>query len=161
MQFANTLNKLSNGLNKVCKALTVLLLAAMVVVTMAQIIFRFFHALQWSEEVTRYMLVWATFIGASCAYKEGAHISITAIQNFFPPKARKYVQILVHLVCIVLFIAIIYFGWKYAMKQFQLSPALRIPEKYVYTIVPIGFGMMTFHAVNEVVQMIFGKGGRD
>ena len=46
------------------------------------------------------------------------------------------------------------------MKQMQLAPSLRIPMKYMYMSVPIGFGLMLIHAVNAVFEELFkSKGG--
>ena len=160
MNFANGFKKFSDGIDKVCIAVVVAMIAAMVCVTIAQIVCReFFKALQWSEEVCRYLLVWATYLGASCVYKEGTHITITFMQGFFSPKVQRYIRIFVHVICIVAFIAIVYFGFNFAMKQMQLAPSLRIPMKYMYLSVPIGFGLMAIHAINEVLQQLTQKGG--
>ena len=64
MNFAKGFKKFSDSIDKICTIIVVIMLAAMVVVTMAQIICRsWFTALQWSEEVNRYLLVWSTFLG--------------------------------------------------------------------------------------------------
>lgn len=65
-----------------------ILLAVMVVVTGMQIVFRvFFKTLTWSEELCRYLLVWSSFVGASCVYHSGGHISVTVVQNLLPEGA--------------------------------------------------------------------------
>ena len=160
MGLANGFKKFSDILDKVCITVVVALIGIMVCVTIAQIVCReWFKALQWSEEVCRYLLVWSTFLGASCVYKEGSHITITFVQGLFPPKVQRWIRIFVHLVCIVAFCAVIYFGFQYAMKQVQLAPSLRIPMKYMYMSIPIGFSLMLIHAINEVLQLV-QKGGR-
>jgi len=162
MNFVKSFKKFCDGIDKVCIAVTVAMIAAMVAVTIAQIICReYFTALQWSEEVCRYLLVWATFLGASCVYKEGSHITITFLQEKFSPEKQKYIRVLVHIICIVAFIAVVYFGVKFSLKQKQLAPSLRIPMKYMYFSVPIGFGLMALHAVNEVIQTLTQKGGEE
>lgn len=65
-----------------------------------------------------------------------------------------------HILCIIAFCAVVYFGFYYAMKQAQLAPSLRIPMKYMYLSVPIGFSLMIVHAINEVLQLIQQKGGK-
>ena len=98
MSFVKGFKKFSDGLDKLCIAVVVIMLAVMVGVTIAQIICRNFKALQWSEEVCRYLLIWTTFLGASCVYKEGSHITITFIQGLFPPKVQRKIRIFVHIV---------------------------------------------------------------
>ena len=167
MSFANGFKKFSDGIDKVCLAVVVAMIAAMVCVTIAQIVCRELSTmldgvkpLQWSEEVCRYLLVWATFLGASSVYKEGTHITITFVHSMFSPKVQRYIRIFVHVLCIIAFCAVVYFGFTFAMKQMQLAPSLRIPMKYMYLSVPIGFGLMAIHAVNEVLQTLQQKGGK-
>ena len=161
MNFIKAFKKFSDGIDKVSIAACVVMIGLMVIVTIAQIICReYFKALQWSEEVCRFLLVWATFIGASCVYKEGTHITITFMQEKFSPEKQKLIQIFVHIICLIAFIAVVYFGFKFALKQKQLAPSLRIPMKYMYFSIPLGFGLMSVHAVNEVLQFIGQKGGK-
>ena len=84
MAVAKAINKVSDLLDKICSVILVAMLAGMVLTTSLQIICRvFFTALSWSEEVTRYLLVWSTFLGAGCVYKKGGHISVTFAQEKF------------------------------------------------------------------------------
>lgn len=155
------IHKLSDSIDKVVLAIVVALIGMMVCVTVAQIVCRLArHSLLWSEEVCRFMLVWATFLGASCVYKAGAHISITLLQNMMPPAVNRAMRILVHVVCIVMFCAVVYYGAIYASKQFQLAPALRIRLSYMYYSIPIGFGLMILHAVDAIGQIMQEKRGR-
>jgi len=156
----NFVHKLSDRLDKIVLAIVVAMICAMVLVTTAQIVCRLArHSLQWSEELCRYLLVWSTFLGASCVYKSGAHISITLVQNLFSPKVQRVIRILVHVVCILTFCAVVYFGVMYAGKQFQLAPSLRIPMKYMYYSVPIGFTLMIIHAIDAITRILEEKGG--
>ena len=70
-----------------CSVLIVVMLGLMVVITTAQIVCRtFFTSLSWSDEVTRYLLIWSTFLGATCVYRHGGNIAITFIQDMVPKK---------------------------------------------------------------------------
>ena len=61
------LSPVSDALDRVCSVLIVVMLGLMVVITTAQIVCRtFFTSLSWSDEVTRYLLIWSTFLGATC-----------------------------------------------------------------------------------------------
>lgn len=161
MNFAKGFKKFSDSIDKICTIIVVIMLAAMVVVTMAQIICRtWFTALQWSEEVNRYLLVWSTFLGASCVYKAGTHISITFVQGFFSPKVQRAIRIFVHVLCLLSFCAVVYFGLLYTLKQAQLAPALRIPLKYMYMSIPIGFSLMSVHAIDAILDLLQEKGGK-
>ncbi len=156
MAVAKVINKVSDLVDAVCCAIVVALLAAMVIVTSAQIICRvFFNALSWSEEVARYLLVWSTFIGAGCVYKKGGHISVLIVQELLPHKIRKLMQILAHLMCSAFFFIAVYYGFKYMKIQgTQLSAALHIPMRLMYMAIPIGSSVMLLHALNAILQLL-------
>lgn len=157
MGIVRGVHRIGDGLNRLGEILCLVMLAVMVIVTGLQIIFRvFFTALTWSDELVRYLLVWSSFLGASCVYRSGGHISVTVIQNLLPRGGRRAVQIAVHVLCAFFFALMVYFGVVYAMKQArQLSPAMRIPMSYIYASIPAGGLMMFWHAVDAVLQTIF------
>jgi len=132
------------------------MLTAMVVVTGMQIICRvFFTALSWSEEATRYLLVWSTFIGGSVVYKHAGHISVTMLQDVFPKIAQKVLRIMVHIICGVFSAIAISFGLKYmGLQGNQLSAALRIPMRFMYMSIPVGFSIIELHVIDAIFQMI-------
>lgn len=163
MIIVHGIHKLSDILDKLMEVVIVFMLGAMVVITGAQIVFRiFFTSLAWSEEATRYLLIWSTLLGAGCVYKHAGHISISILQDSLPAKAKDVLQILIHGLCSMLFILIVWYGIQYFGRQGkQLSPALRLPMRYVYTCIPIGCSIMAFHALDAIVQSLmhlFGKG---
>ncbi len=141
----------------------VAMLGIMVVVTGAQIVCRvFFTSLSWSEEATRYLLIWSTLLGAGCVYKHAGHISITLLQDLLPEKAKDVIQILIHGLCILLFALIVFYGIRYFGKQGkQLSATMRLPMKYVYTCIPLGAGIMIVHGVDAVLQHLMHMLGKE
>lgn len=160
MAITKGIHALSRCVDRVCAALCVLMIGAMVLMTGAQIICRvLFTALSWSEEVARYLLVWSTFMGAGCVYKSSGHISVTLLENAVPQSFKKPLALIVHLLCAVLFGIAVYYGFKYmGMQGRQLSAALRIPMKYVYMAIPLGCSVMLLHAVDAVVALFEKKG---
>lgn len=140
--------------------LIIFILAIMVLTTSLQIICRvFFSALSWSEELTRYLLVYLTFLGASSVYKRSGHISVLAIQESLPPKLQKTVSIFIVILCGVFFSIATLYGIKYmSLQGSQLSAALRIPMKYIYMSIPIGFSIMILHSIDNIINIYFGEG---
>ncbi|MCI8578738.1 MAG: TRAP transporter small permease [Lachnospiraceae bacterium] len=157
------IHKFSDILDKAMEVVIVAMLGIMVIVTGAQIVCRvFFTSLSWSEEATRYLLIWSTLLGAGCVYKHAGHISITVLQDLLPAKAKDALQIVIHTLCIVLFALIVFYGIKYFGKQGkQLSATMRLPMKYVYTCIPLGAGIMIVHALDAVLQNLMHLLGKE
>ncbi|MCI8959191.1 MAG: TRAP transporter small permease [Lachnospiraceae bacterium] len=163
MMIVRGIHKFSDLLDKAMEVVIVAMLGIMVVVTGAQIVCRvFFTSLSWSEEATRYLLIWSTLLGAGCVYKHAGHISITLLQDLLPEKAKDVIQILIHGLCILLFALIVFYGIKYFGKQGkQLSATMRLPMKYVYTCIPLGAGIMIVHGVDAVLQHLMHMLGKE
>jgi TRAP-type transport system small permease protein len=141
--------RISEVLNNVIKFLIGTMLIIMTVVVTVQIIFRiFFDALSYTEEMSRYLLVWSSLFAASVAYKQGSHIAVTFIVEQFKGKANKLMTIIINLVCIVFFLNAINYSLQLInMQVFQTSPALLIPMRYIYLSIPLSFSVMLFHSV--------------
>lgn len=164
MAVMKAFHKLGEWLDGICGVICVVCIAGMVILTGAQIVCRlWFTALVWSEELTRYLMVWATFLGASCVYRRMGHISVTVIRDLFPVSVRKCMEIVCHLLCGAFFIAAAMYGLDYMnIQSRQLSAALRIPMSYVYLAIPVGCGLMTFHVVDLLLKMFSsGNDGKE
>ena len=142
------LDKISEALDKICGALIVLMIAAMVVITTAQIVCRtWFTALAWSDEVTRYLLIWSTFLGATCVYRHGGNINITFVQEAFPPKVTKILRVLVHVICFVLFAVLLVYGMRYCQNLKKTATAMPIKMKYIFICIPVSMAICMYHAL--------------
>jgi TRAP-type transport system small permease protein len=110
-------------------------------------------SLSWTEEVSRYGLVYVTFIGCSLAVRKGSHIRIDFIDLILPSRARKASKIANDVICLLFFI---YMGY----KAFQIigilhttkSTALQVPMSYVYIVIFIGF---IFSAIRLISSYLF------
>lgn len=154
MKFSGSIQTASTTVDKIATAATVLLLGSMIVITSMQIIFRFFFtALSWSEEAARYLLVWLTFIGAGCVHKRLGHIAVTSALNLVPPEPRRVLRVVSHLLCMLVFAVMVYYGVLYIrITGAQLSPAMRIPMGYIYLIIPIGGVVLLLHSLSHLTE---------
>jgi TRAP-type transport system small permease protein len=75
------------GLLKVAIALC---LAAMVVLVFSNVVLRyvFNSGIATSEELSRWLLVWLTFLGAIVALRQHAHLGVDTLVRALPPRGR-------------------------------------------------------------------------
>lgn len=96
----------------------------------------------WSDEIVRYLNLFAAFFGISAGMSQGIHIGITALVELAVPKrAKKYFRLFAEVVTFVFCIVLVYFGSILVMKQInmgQVSPALFVPMYIMYALVPVG-----------------------
>jgi len=142
------LTPVSKALDTVCSALIVFMLGAMVIITGAQIICRtWFTALSWSDEVTRYLLIWSTFLGATVVYRHNGHISVTLVQDAVGAKLAKALRVLVHVICFVLFAVLLHYSTRYCVKLKKTATAMPIKMKYIYSCIPVSMAIMMVHSL--------------
>lgn len=153
------LDRLCSGLDAVMERLALTALAGMIVATSMQIVFRvFFRALPWTEEVSRFLLVWATFLGATLAYRRGMHIAVTFLVDAVPERPRRAVRAAALVIALLFFTLLLLTTVNYmALQSRQLSAALRLPMRYVYLVMPIALAVMTLHSLNQLTQLLFSS----
>ena len=153
-----TLETIADALDRICGVIIVVMVALMVIFTTAQVICRtWFTSLTWAEEATRFLLIWASFLGATCVYRHSGNIAVTFVQDLFPPAARRVIRILVHAICLFLFIVLFYYGVQYCGKQVRFAAAIPIRMKYVYLCLPISMCILAFQAFVLMLREIRGN----
>jgi TRAP-type C4-dicarboxylate transport system permease small subunit len=105
----------------------------------------------WAEELNNYLFVWFGFLGAAYVMSNDRHIKVTAILDMLPPLGRYIIVQICNLIFITM--CIIFMEPLYRLlRVVPFSGLLRIPLIYVYSILPLSFGLMAFHIVNNIVQ---------
>ncbi|MGQ9638273.1 MAG: TRAP transporter small permease [Thermodesulfobacteriota bacterium] len=154
------LSRLSNFCNRFAEGGCLVLLIAICGVTFAQVFFRFVivHSLPWSEEFSRYALVWASFLGASIALKRGLHIGVEAFVAKLPNEKRRPLYLLTLILILIFLFTVMVKGFQLALFNMkQSSPAMRIPMGFPYLGIPIGVFFMIIHLLD---QLLLGLGQR-
>ncbi|HKO67962.1 MAG TPA: TRAP transporter small permease [Burkholderiaceae bacterium] len=133
---------------QVNRALLIVLLAAMVVVTFVNVVMRYAgeSSFLWGEEVGRHLMIWLAFVGGGLALRNGAHIGVDSLERSLPTRAATVVRAAITLILLVLFTALLFEGIDYAWRtRFQASAALQISMAWVYAGMPIGCLLMLIH----------------
>lgn len=153
------IRKISEILDRVCGVVIVFMIGAMVILTTAQIIFRtWFTSLSWSEEVTRYLLIWSTFLGATCVYRHFGNIAITFVQDAMPVPVRKAMRIMVQVLCLVLFVLLCYYGTRYTLNLKKTATSIPIKMSYIFMVVPVSMGICIIHSIVLLIDEFHRSG---
>lgn len=132
----------------------VLLLAAMAVIMGIQVFCRYAlsMSLTWSEELTRYLFIWAGFLSVSYCTKKCISIKIEQFVALFPKRGKALFKVVNHTIELALFLYLIPFAWKYfysAIETGQVSPALGIPMYYVQAAPLAGFILVAIRIIQR------------
>ena len=97
----------SRFLNVYCRVIDVLIavaLAIMVVLVFGNVVLRygFNSGITMSEELSRWLFVWVTFLGAIVAMKEGSHLGSDTLVSKLSVTGQKVCLVLSHiLICLL------------------------------------------------------------
>jgi len=117
----------------VCRAVTALMAVAlmiMVALVFGNVVLRygFNSSITQSEEISRWLFVWITFMGAVVALREHAHLGTDALVSRLPPIGKKVCFVLGHLSMLY----VCYLVFKGALEQTKinmdvLAPSTQLP----------------------------------
>lgn len=149
-----TFNKILDNIEEIGGVIS---LTAMFIVVLINVFMRYVVKLPFTigEELARYLMIWATYIGVSMGVRRRAHLGVTAFVDRFPVKAQKPVSIIADLVTLGVFIALLVVSIQFILltkTTGQTTPAMKIPFYIIYSVLPIGFA---FSAVRVIQNMIY------
>ena len=101
-----------------------------------------------TEEVSTFLMIWITYIGAGLALREGRLAAIDLFQDLLPVKLRLAMRTFLGVAILVFFGILAYYGFK--MVQFgwaQETWATQIPRGIPYLAIPIGAAVFGLHLV--------------
>lgn len=135
-------------MEKIELAMGGLCLATLFIVVLIGIVSRLLNInAVWYEETTRVFFLWMMWIGVGAGFNHSESSRVTVLVKKLPDGLQKVCHILYYVFCVVLFVIIIWFGFRSAMQQARMGEtgsALRIPMWIVGIAVPIGgiFGLI-------------------
>jgi TRAP-type C4-dicarboxylate transport system permease small subunit len=134
---------------------------AMTVVVILGVVFRYVlqSPLSWSEEVARYLMIWAASLAISIGIMRREHLGITFVISRIPASAQKYVALLVNLAVLWFLWILTKFGYYMALEgQTQLSPVLakyKINMMWSLSAIPVAGALAIIQTVLQMVTDIF------
>ena len=96
-----------------------------------------------ADELATLCFTWAVFVGAAAGVRQRLHIGIEFIVNWFPPRGRAVLGLLV-VALMAFFVGIVgYYGIKLMLSgNFKLTPVLQWPYTWIYLAIPVGAALM-------------------
>ena len=165
----NKIDKIKPAYDLVYKAVMLickLLLVADIVITSMSVVGRYVSFIPdpaWSEEVVLTCMSYMAVLSAALAIRRGAHIRMTALDNYLPKALIKFLDILADIAVLLLALVMIVVGWQYATGLGAKGTYVSMPKVsrfWMYFPVPLaGVAMVVFEieALYNHVKKIFVK----
>lgn len=128
--------------------LLVSMLAAMVVLAVAQIVYRNVAGggVAWIDPLLRMLVLWVALSGAVIASRTDNHIRIDFFAKYISGKYYIYIKRIVHAYCVIICAVIAWYSVSFVRMdyEYQTEAFAGIPAWITELIIPIAFGMMAF-----------------
>src|SRR5690606_31261763 len=118
-----------------------ILLVAAAMAAFYQVIARFIlqSPADWSEVLTRALLIWTVLLGISLAFRHGAMISVELLHNLLKGNKRRLLEHLIAIICVAFLVFIAWVGAQMTYRvRFQNVPSLNISISWIYLAIPVG-----------------------
>lgn len=151
---------------KVVLFLCKLLLVADIIITSYQVCGRYISFIpdpSWTEETILTLMSYMAVLSAALAIRRGAHIRMTAFDNYLPKKLLKVLDILADVAVIGLAIVMIVVGWNYTVTLGARGVYVSMPwlsKFWMYLPVPLaGVAMVVFEieSIYTHIKSLFVK----
>ena len=144
-------------LSRILEVIMVVILSTMVVLVFGNVLARyvFNSAITWAEEVSRFLFVWLTFVGASFGLQKGLHLGMDMIVSRLKQRARNIVEV-VNSVIILIFLGVWIVGGIHLIQANLtfMSPATGFSMGLVYMIGPLAAILMTIETISRLTAAI-------
>ena len=119
----------------------------------------FNYSITWAEEITRYSIIWMSFVGAGMGIRRGAHICVDLLLVFFPDRWKRALTAAMAIMGAWFGGAILYTGSILVYRTLlsgQISPAMEAPIFIVYLGIPLGGLIFTFRCAELFINTLKG-----
>lgn len=146
-----------NILDRILLVSSLVLLGLMVIVIIYQVLSRqiFSYTPSWSEELSRLLFVWVSFLGIAYGFKEKLHIALGLVVDKLPKKAQNIFDYFAKILVIMFGVIMIYYGWNFTVLMGNSTmPGTGLPSSALYASIPVsGFYVMLYG-----IELLFKKG---
>ena len=118
-------------IGKLLEFTAVLILAAMSCLVFINVVLRygFNSSINVTEEVSRYLFVWLTFLGAVLAFSDNQHVNVTILTSKLSPLKRKLLSVFTDIAMLFCCYLIVEGSWiQFQLNLHNLAPISGLPQ---------------------------------
>jgi TRAP-type C4-dicarboxylate transport system permease small subunit len=147
-------------LDKIVAGMLILLMVIMVFNVSWQVVSRYIfqNPSSFTDELSRYMLIWLGMLGAAYVAGQDRHLAIDILPQKLEGRAKAWLMIVIYgMVLLFAFLVLILGGSNLVYITFileQKSATLQLPLAYVYSIIPISGLLIAYYQIYQIEQKI-------
>lgn len=150
---------LSDTVARLCLAAACGFMLVMLAMVAIQVIARygFSSPPQWTEEIARYAMVWASLLGATVSFHRGADPVLIGWSEARALRAGHWLVVAQMAAVFVFVIPVVTFGIGFLERaSIRVTEATRMPLALVESIVPLFAAIVALHALARLLKPLHG-----
>ncbi len=147
-------------LNMLCRSAVGIMFFILVGVVMLQVVTRTLdlHAPVWTEELSRYLLLYMTAFGLGLSLMTGDLVNVDLVQEIVPENVSWWMRLVSAIATAVIGIVMIYPAWRFTqIGAFQLSPTLRWPMSVMHASILVLSITLCLFGLLRAFAMVTGQ----
>jgi TRAP-type transport system small permease protein len=151
--------KIRIWLDRVLSFLTVASFSGVIIVVMIQIMSRYLpYTAIWTEELTRYLFLYAICFGAPLALLRGEFINVDLIFAKMSHNVRRFYEVFIYLLILFLGVILVKEGWFfYQLGKNQTSATMPFQMSAIHASILIMSIFLVLYSIVKIIRLIRNK----
>ena len=148
---------LDTGLTRLARFLVGIAFIVLIVSVTIQVLGRggLFESPVWSEELTRFALLYLTAFGVGLSYMSGDLVNVDIVCDSLPGRLPWLLKLVSAVIIVVLCVALIGPAWRFTeIGALQTSPALGWHMNYIHASVLVLLGYLALFAIVRISALL-------
>lgn len=158
------LDRINSVLQKLCFAIAIILMAAMLAVLTWGVFVRLFldGGFVWTDEFSRWAMVAAAFIGGAVLVRTEGLVTLDFIIVNLKGKARHFIDLVNWILCAVFLVVFLVEGYEGCLTNWKFK-ALTMPVNQAVPMIAMEFGgiIMMLFVIEKIIRKLYLLGGGD
>ena len=153
-------------IDKIIARLLVVLMALMLLQVVWQVVSRYLlaHPSSFTDELSRYLLIWIGILGAAYTMGQKLHLSITILPEKLNAKNKIRIEMLINAIIFLFSVSVLVIGGMrlvyITLTLGQTSSALLIPLWIIYSVLPFSGLLTCYYCISNILNLQT-EAGRD
>lgn len=151
--------KFQTALVALCRFGTAIGFLVLIVAVLTQVLGRtvFSSSPPWTEELTRYAMLWTVALAAGLSFRSGDLVNVDIVSEALPGRWPWALRLTSAVATVGLCAVLLYPAWRYtAIGARQTSPVLGLPMNLIHASILALLALLMVFALLRVVEMLRG-----
>lgn len=153
------MTSLRKQIDRILALVVVSMMGILIVTVLWQVTSRYLlpQPASWTEEMSRFLLIWVTMLGAAYLTGQHGHIAIDLISDRLSPRRARHLQTFIRSTVMVFALLAFCVGGAnliyITLSLGQSSAVLGVPLGYVYMVIPASGLLIVFFTIHDLIVL--------